>query len=248
MGRLLVRGLVLGGLLLLATSMFFRESLPPPTQLHPDVLAEPEQIPVRRPAFETVVKGIAYSVQPLYSYDISGLVVSRHDSDTFWDHIHRDWNDKLNVVDLCVVWGSNVQTGAYLPVEFSSGQFTCNLRIRSQEAYDAFDLTKISNNHLLTDSKRLAKQLRDVRIGDQVRFRGYLAEYSHNHGFPFKRGTSTVRTDTGDGACETIYVEDFEQLRPGGGPWRVLFWVALGLVGLGLLLWVTLPDHVLVRD
>ncbi len=244
MERLLVRTLILGGLLLLAASLWNREALPPPLNIHPDVLGEPEQVELRRAPFDATVQGITYKVQPLYRYELTGLVVSRHDTATFWNHIHRDWNDKLNVVDLCVVWGSNVESGAYLPVEFSSGQFTCNLRIKSQEAYEAFDLTKISNNHLLTEDKRIARQLRDARVGDQVRFRGYLAEYSHNHGAPFKRGTSTVRTDTGDGACETVYVEDFVNLRTGGGPWRTLLWVAAAMLAAGLALWILLPYRV----
>ena len=60
----------------------------------------------------------------------------------------------------------------------------------------------------------------------------------------FKRGTSVVRTDTGNGACETVYVEAFENLKPGGGPWRTLYWVALGMLALGALGWLALPPHV----
>jgi hypothetical protein len=86
-----------------------------------------------------------------------------------------------------------------------------------------FDPAALSNDHLLTDRPGIARAMRKVRIGDQVRFRGHLAEYSHNHeGRPFSRGTSTVRNDTGNGACETIFVEEFEILRRGGGPWHAI--------------------------
>jgi hypothetical protein len=67
------------------------------------------------------------------------------------------------------------------------------------------------------------------------------AEYSHNHGFPFKRGTSTVRTDGGNGACETVYLEDFEILRRGGGPWHLLVKIALILLAGGVVGWFVLP-------
>ena len=99
----------------------------------------------------------------------------------------------------------------------------------------------LSNNHLLADRPAIAAKLRDVRIGDQVRIRGMLAEYSHNHGFAFKRGTSLTRDDTGNGACETIFVQDVEILRTGGGPWRWLRWVAIGLIVAGFVLWVRAP-------
>jgi hypothetical protein len=103
-------------------------------------------------------------------------------------------------------------------------------------------MAAISNNHLLTDDPLVAKKMRSVRIGDQVRFRGWLAEYSHNHnGQGFRRGTSTVRNDTGNGACETIYVKDFEIIRRGGGPWRAMIWVAWALIGIGLVGWFRLP-------
>ena len=38
--------------------------------------------------------------------------------------------------------------------------------------------------------------------------RGWLAGYSNDDGF--RRGTSTTRDDTGNGACETIYVDEFQ--------------------------------------
>lgn len=65
--------------------------------------------------------------------------------------------------------------------------------------------------------------------------RAYLAEYSHHHGMPFKRGTSTVRTDSDNGAYETGYVENFEILQHGGGPWRTLLKIAIGLLVAGMI-------------
>jgi hypothetical protein len=110
------------------------------------------------------------------------------------------------------------------------------------EIYQVFDQAALSNNHLLTDKPDIARAIRKVRLGDQVHFRGYLAEYSHNHnGRPFNRGTSIVRTDTGNGACETIFVEDFEILRPGGGPWRAVMWAALLLLAVSVIAWFRLP-------
>ena len=58
----------------------------------------------------------------------------------------------------------------------------------------------------LSDDPWVRDRIQDLRIGDQVRLKGYLARYSHGNGF--ERGTSTTRTDTGNGACETLYVED----------------------------------------
>ena len=241
MTRRLVHYLLITGVILFAVSWWRADSLPAKTDLLPELLAEPIQEAINQPAFDTTVNGITYRVQPLYTYDLTGMVVSMHDAKTWWDHLHREWNDNLNVTDLCVVWGNNVRKGAYEGISFSSGQFTCNFFTRSQQAYEAFDQTAISNNHLLTSDPAIAKALRKVRVGDQIRFTGVLAEYSHNHGFPFKRGTSTVRTDTGNGACETVYVDRIDILQSGGGIWRSLKWLGLGLIVFGVIAWFRLP-------
>lgn len=240
--RTLVKLLLAGSLALLIAALWQRHALPAPALLLPGLQQEPEQIQVREPPLSTTVGGVAYQIRPLYSYELHGLVVSQHDSDTWWDYIHREWNDHLNVVDLCVIWGNNATSGAYRDTSFSSGQFVCYWQMSTREAFAAFDAAAISNNHLITDDPAIAKKLRSVRIGDQIRFRGYLAEYSHNHnGQPFQRGTSTVRTDTGNGACETVYVQDVEILRRGGSPWRTLVWVAAALLALGVVAWFNLP-------
>jgi len=241
--RLLARLLFASGLGLLGASLWYRDAPPAQEALRPEVFDAPVQVAVRKPAFDTTVDGVTYKVQPLYTYDLHGVVVSLHSSDSFIDYIHRAWNDSLNVVDLCVIWGDNVKADLS-EFSFSSGQFQCFWETKSEAAWKAFDQYQISNNHLLSNDPAVTKRLRSVRIGDQVRFRGYLAEYSHNHGFDFKRGTSIVRTDTGNGACETVFVEDFENLQPGGGPWRRLFWVALGLLALGVVAWLVLPAEV----
>jgi len=242
--RLLVRLLLFGSVGLLAAAAWLRDSHPPQAELRQELYDEPVQVQVRKPAFQTTVNGITYTVQPLYTYDLYGMVVSQHSADTWWDYLHRAWNDNLNITDLCVVWGDNLRSADLEAISFSSGQFQCFWESKSEAAWKSFDQFQISNNHLLSDNPSIAKRLRETRIGDQVHFRGYLAEYSHNHGFPFKRGTSIVRTDTGNGACETVYVEEFENLKPGGGPWRTLFWVALGLLALGITGWLALPAHV----
>jgi hypothetical protein len=233
--------LILCGLLLLLGALWKKNALPPPQELKTELLDEPEQVEFFRQPFQVTVGEIEYGIRPLYKYELYGMVVSKHDANTWWDYLHKEWNDKLNITDLCVIWGNNARSGAYRDISFSSAQFTCNFETSSSGAWAAFDTAAISNNHLLSADHALASKMRDVRIGDQIHFSGYLAEYSHNHGFPFKRGTSTVRTDSGNGACETVYVEAFEVLRRGGGPWPTMQWFGIGLMIAGVIAWFSLP-------
>ena len=62
---------------------------------------------------------MTYRIDPLYTYDLHGLVVSRHDSTSWTDYLHRESNDHLNVVDLCVIWGRNAISGGYRDMERS---------------------------------------------------------------------------------------------------------------------------------
>jgi len=236
-----VRLLLCGSLILFAVSLWQKDVLPDASTLQTELLDEPQQHPVTRAAFQTTVNNVTYSIQPLYRYDLYGLVVSLHDAQGVVDTVHAKWKDSLNVADLCVVWGDNVRSGAYRDIRFSSAQYQCFWQTDSSQAAGRFATNAISNNHLLTDNVSIAKNIHQARIGDQIHFRGYLAEYSHNDGFAFKRGTSTTRTDDGDGACETVYVEEFEILRRGGGPWRTLLWTAVGLFVVGLIAWVRVP-------
>lgn len=48
------------------------------------------------------------------------------------------------------------------------------------------------------------------------------------------RGTSTTRLDAGDGACETLYVEQFEIVEPATSFWRMSMYFSLALFFLGL--------------
>ena len=92
------------GLLLLLTALWKKVELPAPQALRTDLLAEPRQVAVQKAPFHVSVGKIDYLVQPLFKYDLYGMVVSRHDSDTWWDYIHKDWNDRLNVA--CLLYTS----------------------------------------------------------------------------------------------------------------------------------------------
>lgn len=241
--RSILKLLMLVSLALLGASLWLREALPPPDALDESLLQEPLQTPIVKPPFQTDVGGITYTVKPLYRYELTGLVVSGHDAGSWRDILHRDWQDKLNVADLCVVWGVNAKRGSYRGIEFWNGQFTCNWQTSSSELFAAFDQTAISNNHLLTDSPALARAIRSARVGDQIELRGMLSEYSHNHGFAFHRGTSITRTDSGNGACETIYVDDFRIIRSGGGIWRSMSWIAAVMMILSVIAWLSQPPR-----
>ncbi len=200
-----------------------RRRLPPTDHIDGSLLGNPVQTDREiLPPFEVERKGVAYLVTPLFGYEIRGLVVSEHDSRAFTDLSHERWKDNLNVKDVCLVWGRNVATGVYRKMKFRNRDFTCYYYYPDAGTGALFSEDCLSNNHLLAGDDRMARKVRKVRRGDQIRVRGWLAAYERP-GTPFRRGTSTTREDRGNGACETVYVTEFEVLKPGHPGWRKLF-------------------------
>jgi hypothetical protein len=226
LGTGLLRLVLLVGIGLFSISFLLKERLPDAGATRQDLLENPVQTPVHREPFQIESGEMVYTITPLYAYELSGLVVSDHDCGAWWDIYHRDqWKDFINVKDLCVLWGENVRTGVYRDMRFTSDSWTCTYYWPNEEVGSRFNHTQLSNNHLLSHDESVTRMLLKTSPGDQVRLRGYLAEYSHSGG-EFRRGTSTVRTDTGNGACETVYVEEYEILKPGNPFWRAAFTVS----------------------
>lgn len=216
--------IIVTALVALLISFWNRNDLPADLSVLPATKEEPKQARSAKPAFETLWKGVRYEVEPQYHYDLTGIVVSyRHHEGN--SRMHRRAKDHLNMLDVCVVWGDNAGNPALRKIDFWNGIFTCNVKTRDRDAWEAFRMEQLSNNHLISDDEYIRDSVRDIAIGDQIRVRGYLASYGSREGG--KRGTSTTRTDTGDGACETIYVERFEILEEATSPWRIAMYLSL---------------------
>jgi len=68
--------------------------------------------------------------------------------------------------------------------------------------------TSSANMHLIPATKVIARRLERVRPGSIVTLRGYLVEVRGEGGFVWR--SSLTRDDTGNGACELIWVEEVE--------------------------------------
>jgi len=223
MAKKFLRILIVVSVITFAISYFNKDGFPDKSNILDDLYTPPVQTTVHMDAVDIEVESVVYTIQPLYSYELFGMVVSQHYCGTWWDMYHHDlWKDFINIKDLCVVWGENIETEVYNDMEFSSNSWTCNYRWPSSEVRNRFCKTCLSNNHMLSESKTINNLLMDTQIGDQIYLKGYLAQYSHSNN-AFKRGTSTVRTDTGNGACETIYIEDYEILKEANPMWHKLY-------------------------
>ena len=225
-GRRRALGFVALGLVALALLAWRNKGgLPSPSEIDPALLQAPLQESTEREPFEFTYKSRTVRVRPVAEYELWGLVVSHNNIRSIADIYHD--SSSIDTKDLCVVWGSNLQSGELGRVAFDSGPWTCYYRY---PAGVRFVGSEMSNNHLVTDDEALREALDDVRVGDQIHLKGALVDYQIDDWRDFWRKSSRVRNDGGNGACEVLYFEKLEVLVPGTPLWYALFRGALVLL------------------
>jgi hypothetical protein len=231
----LFKWLFLFSTLAMGALYLYKDKLPEPDFYDLNLLEEPTQFPTEHEVFTKQVNNQEYTITPKYDYELHGVVVSYHDADSFLDiwH-HKRWQDFLNERDLCVIWGDNVASGAYKKVSFSNDSWTCWFSWQDSETGQLFHFNAISNNHLLVDGDVVRSALIASESGDHIQFKGMLAEYD-NKANGFNRGTSTIREDTGNGACETVYLTEFEVIKKANPMLRRFYAVAKGFAVMSLI-------------
>ena len=188
----------------------------------PELSRPPIQTETDAQPFEIQRRGVTYRVTPMHDYELYGMVVSENDFRDFWEKVHEDLKDHINVKDLCVIWGPNVESGIYQKLEFSSGEWTCYYEWKTgsdRESWAQFQPNALSNNHLLSDKSEILAKTALAKRGDQIHFKGHLVKYSSNF-MKAPRISSTVREDNG---CEVVYLTQLEILKKANRFWRSLF-------------------------
>lgn len=238
---------LIGSAIALLLCFWNRNDLPGSIAFDPMLENAPRQRKIERPPFVAAFADVDYRVEPEYDYELYGLVVSYrlHDGESM---MHRMSNDHLNVADVCVVWSDTAFSEHLDKLDFWNGIFTCNVKTTDRVAWAHFKMNQLSNNHLISDDPFIRKRVDEMRIGDQIRIKGWLSSYGAladgpgDRGKPVAmRGTSTTREDTGDGACETIYVNEFEIVEAAFSRWRFGMYLSLAMLAASLTLYFAMP-------
>lgn len=224
-------------LLIFGITFFTRKNVRNVDEIMPEVLNEPIQQEIYSKEVIGFDKdGYKYQLTPLYNYEISGLLVSKMNYRIFSIHKY----ESVFPMDLCLIWGSNVESGVYKnrTVKFSQDCRWCWVNWSGNVN---FNLNEMSNNHLLINNKDLESKVKTLMASDQIKIKGKLVNVKANivgkagkfNSQSISWKTSATRTDSGSGACEVIYVEDIEILKKGNAISYYLF--RISFYGLGLL-------------
>lgn len=233
-------------------TFFIKDPLPSPDQILPALSQNPLQTETGIKPFDVTKKGVTYHIEPKYSYELNGLVVSYTNVEAWYSRF-KD-SDPLNTRDLCVLWGKNAANDMQNRMKFLSQEFVCYGQFKSKTDpswYTKFSNDELSNNHLLPQDDNVYQTMKQVKKGDQIHFKGYLVKYTitDKNGSQSYRDSSISRTDEGMGSCETVYVTNFEIIKPSKRPLAVAHTVSgyasLILAGLLVILFLT-PDKSIV--
>lgn len=146
---------------------------------------------------------------PLAGFSIEARVLSRRD-------YSRGREAALSPTDLALGWQRMEDEAVLSQLDISQGGRWYRYQWRHQPPIAPQEIaTSSANMHLIPASAAAAEAIRTVRRGDRVRIEGWLVEAQSSDGWRWR--SSTRRDDTGDGACELIYVCSLNRIDASGG-------------------------------
>ena len=140
------------------------------------------------------------AIKPLARFALTARVLSR--ADYRWDELAA-----LVPTDLALGWGRMSDSSVLDKVHISqSGRFYV-WRVEQFPIPEREIIESSANMHLIAADDAIARAIKRTRVGDVVAFDGYLVEADWPGGR--KAVSSLTRSDSGAGACEIVWVEDF---------------------------------------
>ena len=112
----------------------------------------------------------------------------------------------LAPIDLALGWGAMSDSAVLDQIEISQSARWYHTRYELPPPItDQQIISSSSNMHMIPAKKAIERSLKKLRTGDIVLIKGYLVDVNHESGWHWQ--SSMSRTDTGNGACELVYVE-----------------------------------------
>lgn len=136
-------------------------------------------------------------VKPLYEFIVTARVLSKKN--------YSDNDSRYAPTDLALGWG-----------RMSQPQVLKNISIRQNNRWFFWETPQLpipkkeimhsaANMHLIPASPEVQAQIDAVKTGNIVQISGKLVNLSRQDGWYWR--SSTTRKDSGDGACELVFVE-----------------------------------------
>ena len=162
---------------------------------------------------EKQIGGYDMTISFLYSYDVSALVVHEENYDD------GSVDGMLAPKDVALAWGKVAEYNDRIDFGWSqSGRwyywYVNDSSVLGPVGGEDGVSTHSANTHLIPADSSVREDVMRIKQGDYVRLQGYLVNIdgTKKDGSTYWWYSSTTREDTGDGACEVMYVKKVEWL------------------------------------
>lgn len=140
----------------------------------------------------------AATLTPLAGFSVDAKVLSRKD-------YQSGREAELSPTDLALGWGRMRDDRIVERLDISQSGRWFHYRYTGAPPIPEHEIVRsASNMHMIPADDAVAQALDDVRQGDRVRIDGWLVEAQAPDGWRWR--SSTSREDSGDGACEVVYI------------------------------------------
>ena len=166
------------------------------------VASEPEQIAIRDG--QTLIEHGAYHLKPLARFSIDARILHRK-------VYGYDRSAKLVPVDLALGWGPMSDQAVLDQLKISQSMRFYWYEYQSSPPIPKEQIISHSTNlHVIPATSAIASFCKSLRQGELVHLEGELVEATGPEIGTWR--SSLSRTDTGNGACELMLVEDCSKL------------------------------------
>lgn len=159
------------------------------------------------------IDGYDVDITYKYSYDIEALVVRTE------TYSGSELVDRLSPLDAALAWGKVAEYNTKIDFNWSQSRRWYYWEVSDSSVLapvggSAYVNRHSANTHLIPSSATVSDKVKKIRRGDHIRLKGYLVNVDarKSNGETFWWHSSTTRNDTGDGACEVMYVTKVEWL------------------------------------
>jgi hypothetical protein len=170
-------------------------------------IKHPAGVLIREEPYQTLVDNPAgwqveeFQIKPLAHIRLRARVLS---AERYW----FDEGSKLSPIDFALGWGPMSDQRVLDRLSFSQGGRWYHWRPKDKFLpISGTEIARYSANmHMIPSTAEMKKRLRSVRAGDIIQLAGDLVLVETKKGWRWR--SSLSRTDTGNGACELVWVKD----------------------------------------
>jgi len=174
------------------------------TPNYPDQIPEPVQRQLSAPeTIEFEGKNGPVTLELLAEYEITAVVKGRK-------NYTSDASASVSPVDLALAWGNLNQRAIDDTIDYTQSGRWYYYRLSPNAPVSVYDVQiQSANTHLIPKDEDILKQIKKIDKHDLIRLEGYLVSVTFDPQLP-EWSSSLTRTDSGNRACEILYVTEVE--------------------------------------